>query len=75
MSDVEQMGDDEDSQLQNRTVKAFLWEGVKVSVKHRHSNEFKDILRDVNGVVAAGNLLAIMGPSCVRNESVERAAR
>ena len=74
MSDVEEMVGGGHSQLENKTVKTFVWNGATVSVRDRRSNQSKDILSNVDGVVNAGDLLAIMGPSCVPDEIVESPA-
>lgn len=64
MSDVEKMMGDY-AQLTNHNIRSFLWRGVSVNVKDRQSREDKAILNNVNGIVYAGELMAIMGPSYV----------
>jgi hypothetical protein len=64
MSDVEKiMGDY--AQLTNHNIRSFLWRGVSVSVKDRQTHEDKPILNNVSGIVYAGELMAVMGPSYV----------
>lgn len=62
MSDVEKMIGDY-AQLTNTNIRSFAWKGVTVTVKDRQSHQPKTILSDVNGIVKAGELLALMGPS------------
>lgn len=64
MSDVEKMMGDY-SQLTNHNIRSFLWRGVSVSVKDRQTHEDKPILNNVSGIVYAGELMAVMGPSYV----------
>jgi ABC-type multidrug transport system ATPase subunit len=49
--------------LTNETVYSFSWEDVTVTVKDRASKQPLDILAGVNGMVEAGEMLALMGPS------------
>lgn len=64
MSDVEKiMGDY--SQLTNHNIRSFLWRGVSVSVTDRQTHQDKPILNNVSGIVYAGELMAVMGPSYV----------
>ena len=49
--------------LTNETVHSFSWEDVTVTVKDRASKQPLDILSGVNGMVEAGEMLALMGPS------------
>ncbi|OCK81639.1 putative ABC transporter [Lepidopterella palustris CBS 459.81] len=49
--------------LTNTAIRSFGWEGITVTVKDRETKQPKDILSDVNGIVKAGELLALMGPS------------
>ena len=64
MSDVEKMMGGY-SQLTNHNIRSFLWRGVSVSVKDRQTHEDKPILNNVSGIVYAGELMAVMGPSYV----------
>jgi ABC-type multidrug transport system ATPase subunit len=64
MSDVEKMMGDY-SQLTNHNIRSFLWRGVSVSVKDRQTQLDKPILNNVSGIVKAGELMAVMGPSYV----------
>lgn len=65
MSDIEALAD-QTSPLFNDAVRFVLWENVTVTIKDRQSKRPKDILNNVCGLVQAGELLAIMGPSYVR---------
>ena len=66
MSDAEATGDSKPfDRLTNSSIWTVLWENATVTVKDRHSKRPKNILEDVHGMVKAGELLAIMGPSCV----------
>lgn len=47
----------------NKSIRSFLWTGVTVKVKDRHTKKDKTILSNVNGLVKEGELLAVMGPS------------
>ncbi|KAF7554653.1 hypothetical protein G7046_g6761 [Stylonectria norvegica] len=49
--------------LQNTTVKNITWRGVTVTVKDRESKKPKTIVDNVDGVVDAGEICALMGPS------------
>jgi ABC-type sugar transport system ATPase subunit len=49
--------------LANDTVHSFSWEDVTVTAKDRASKQPLDILSGVNGMVEAGEMLALMGPS------------
>ena len=66
MSDIEKMIGGDYAQLTNNNIRSFGWRGVTVTVKDRQSQQPKTILSDVNGIVQAGELLALMGPSCVQ---------
>ncbi|KAL1306206.1 hypothetical protein AAFC00_004304 [Neodothiora populina] len=63
MSDVEKMIGGDYAQLTNTNIGSFAWKGVTVTVKDRQTQQPKTLLNDVNGVVKAGELLALMGPS------------
>ena len=63
MSDVEKLTDSEYAQLTNTNVRSFGWKGIDVTVKDRQSKKPKAILSDVCGLVEAGEMLALMGPS------------
>ena len=65
MSDIEKMIGGDYAQLTNTNIRSFGWKGVTVTVKDRQSQQSKTILSDVNGIVKAGELLALMGPSYV----------
>jgi ABC-type multidrug transport system ATPase subunit len=47
----------------NKSIRSFLWTGVSVNVKDRHSKKDKTILSNVDGMVKEGELMAVMGPS------------
>ncbi|RSM19811.1 hypothetical protein CDV31_001442 [Fusarium ambrosium] len=49
--------------LFNTTVKNLTWRGVTVTVKDRETKEPKTIVDNVEGVVEAGEICALMGPS------------
>ncbi|KAJ4407426.1 hypothetical protein N0V91_004010 [Didymella pomorum] len=49
--------------LTNTTVHSFSWENVTVSVKDRKTKQPLDILSGVDGIIEAGEMLALMGPS------------
>ncbi|KAH7159894.1 P-loop containing nucleoside triphosphate hydrolase protein [Dactylonectria estremocensis] len=49
--------------LINTTVKNLTWRGVNVTVKDRESKELKSIVQNVEGIVEAGEICALMGPS------------
>ncbi|KAF2837618.1 putative ABC transporter [Patellaria atrata CBS 101060] len=49
--------------LTNDCVRSFSWEGVNATVQDRQTKSPKSILSDINGIVKAGELLALMGPS------------
>ncbi|CEJ81601.1 Putative ATP-binding cassette sub-family G member 5 [[Torrubiella] hemipterigena] len=49
--------------LTNLSVKSFSWHNVQVKVKDRKSGNPLAILQGSNGIVKAGEMLAIMGPS------------
>ncbi|KAH8724804.1 ATP transporter [Phaeosphaeriaceae sp. PMI808] len=49
--------------LSNETVQSFSWQNVTVTVKDRATKEPLDILSGIDGIVEAGELLALMGPS------------
>lgn len=63
MSDIEKMIGGDYAQLTNTNIRSFGWRGVTVTVKDRQSQQQKTILSDINGIVKAGELLALMGPS------------
>ncbi|PNS15068.1 ABC transporter G family member [Sphaceloma murrayae] len=63
MSDVEKMIGADYAQLRNHDIRSFGWKGVTVTVKDRQTQQPKNLLSDVNGLVKAGELLALMGPS------------
>lgn len=49
--------------LINDIVQSFGWQGMNVTVKDRLTKQPLSILSDANGLVKAGELIAIMGPS------------
>lgn len=63
MSDIEKMIGGDYAQLTNTNIRSFGWKGVTVTVKDRQTRRPKTILNDINGIVKAGELLALMGPS------------
>ncbi|KAF3053261.1 hypothetical protein E8E11_006692 [Didymella keratinophila] len=62
IEDVEK-GATDYAHLTNTTVHSFSWENVTVSVKDRKTKQPLDILSGVDGIVEAGEMLALMGPS------------
>lgn len=72
MSDVEKMIGGDYAQLTNTNIRSFGWKGVTVTVKDRQTQQPKNLLNEVNGLVKAGELLALMGPSYVKlNRTVQ----
>jgi len=51
------------SQPAKSTIESFTWKDVNVTVRDRRSRQPKMILKNISGVVKAGELLALMGPS------------
>lgn len=49
--------------LVNDTVKTFGWKAMNVTVKDRKTKAPLSILSDANGLIKAGEMIAIMGPS------------
>lgn len=49
--------------LINDLVKSFSWHNLEVLVKDRNTGQPRSILSNVQGIVEAGEMLAIMGPS------------
>ncbi|EPE25597.1 P-loop containing nucleoside triphosphate hydrolase [Glarea lozoyensis ATCC 20868] len=52
-----------ETHLMNNDVKNFTWKGVTVTVKDSKTGAPKVILDNIDGVVQAGEILALMGPS------------
>lgn len=48
--------------LYNNMVNSFSWDGITVTVKDRTTGQPRQLLADVDGVVKAGEMLAMMGP-------------
>lgn len=62
--DVEKDAADADfAHLTNASLHHFSWHNVTVTVKDRSTKQPLDILSNVNGVVEAGEMIALMGPS------------
>jgi len=61
-ADIEKVAGSDYAHLTNSSVQSYSWENVTVTVKDRQTKERKDILSGVNGIVHAGELLALMGP-------------
>ena len=51
------------TRLENTGIRSFGWKGVTVKVNNRHSHAQKAILSDVTGIVKAGEMIAVLGPS------------
>ncbi|KAF2494725.1 ATP transporter [Lophium mytilinum] len=63
-ADVEKNGVGSDyTHLTNNSIQTFGFEGITVTVNDRTTKRAKNILSDVNGIVKAGEILALMGPS------------
>ena len=75
MSDIEKMIGGDYAQLTNINIRSFAWKDVTVTVKDRQSSEPKTLLSEVSGIVKAGELLAIMGPSYVLTIPANHVAR
>ncbi|KAK3379345.1 P-loop containing nucleoside triphosphate hydrolase protein [Lasiosphaeria ovina] len=52
-----------EAHLQNTTVRNISWRGVTVTVKDRETKLPKAIVENVEGIVEAGEICALMGPS------------
>ncbi|KAF2760409.1 putative ABC transporter [Pseudovirgaria hyperparasitica] len=63
MDDMEKLASGDFINLTNSSVRSFGWENVTVTVKDRTLKRPTDILHDINGIVKAGEMLALMGPS------------
>ncbi|KAF2250137.1 ATP-binding cassette transporter-like protein [Trematosphaeria pertusa] len=61
--DVEKDAGTDYAHLTNESVRSFSWEGITVTVKDRYTKQPLEILSGVNGIVKAGEMLALMGPS------------
>ncbi|KAM7197689.1 P-loop containing nucleoside triphosphate hydrolase protein [Rhypophila sp. PSN 637] len=60
--DIEQQAVAE-AHLRNTTIQNITWRGVTVTVKDRETKLSKAILENVEGIVEAGEICALMGPS------------
>ncbi|XMA17305.1 hypothetical protein WAI453_010096 [Rhynchosporium graminicola] len=60
--DIEGKASDE-AHLLNNTVRNFIWQDVTVTVKDKKTGKPKAILDNVEGIVKAGEICALMGPS------------
>ena len=63
MADIEKMMGSDYAQLTNLDIRSFCWKNITATVKDRQTQQPKDLLSDVCGLVKAGELLALMGPS------------
>ncbi|KAK2050685.1 ABC transporter [Colletotrichum somersetense] len=52
-----------DAHLLNTTVHNISWNGIEVTVKDRETKQPKSIVHQVDGIVEAGEVCALMGPS------------
>ncbi|KAK0711016.1 P-loop containing nucleoside triphosphate hydrolase protein [Lasiosphaeris hirsuta] len=52
-----------EAHLRNTTVRNISWRNVTVTVKDRETKEPKTIVENVEGIVEAGEICALMGPS------------
>ncbi|KAG9239110.1 P-loop containing nucleoside triphosphate hydrolase protein [Amylocarpus encephaloides] len=60
-TDVENDAGSDD--LMNSSVQSFLWNRITVTVKDRETKQPKLLLDSIDGVVKAGEMVALMGPS------------
>lgn len=58
-----EMGRVQSTHLINDLIQNYAWKNINVQVKDRVSGEPLPILSDANGIVHAGEMIAIMGPS------------
>ncbi|KAH8700538.1 putative ATP-binding cassette transporter [Talaromyces proteolyticus] len=58
-----EMGGIEPTSLINDVVQNYAWRNMNVQVKDRVTGDALSILADTNGIVHAGEIIAIMGPS------------
>ncbi|KAI0016300.1 P-loop containing nucleoside triphosphate hydrolase protein [Xylariomycetidae sp. FL0641] len=56
-------GSMDEAYLRNTTVQNFTWKDVTVTVKDRNTEERRNIVDNVEGIVEAGQICALMGPS------------
>jgi ABC-type multidrug transport system ATPase subunit len=61
--DVEKGSSTDYAHLTNTSVHSFSWKDVTVTVKDRKTKQPLEILSGVDGIVEAGEMLALMGPS------------
>ncbi|KAL3712033.1 hypothetical protein TMatcc_000728 [Talaromyces marneffei ATCC 18224] len=61
--DLEKGGVMKDTSLTNDVVQNYAWRKINVQVKDRATGDPLSILSDTNGIVHAGEMIAIMGPS------------
>ncbi|KAL2069552.1 hypothetical protein VTL71DRAFT_14231 [Oculimacula yallundae] len=60
--DIEQKAGNE-AHLLNNNVRNFIWQDVTVTVKDKKTGKPKAILDNIEGIVKAGEICALMGPS------------
>lgn len=68
MADIENAGEAPLGEPTRTTVRSFGWRNVTVNVQDRRSKTKKPILSCASGEVGAGEILALMGPSYVKQE-------
>lgn len=56
---------DDNAELNNDMVHSLGWRDVTVSVEDSRTKSEKNLLSNINGLVYAGEILAILGPSYV----------
>ena len=61
--DLELGGVMKDTSLTNDVVQNYAWRDINVKVKDRVTGDPLSILSNANGIVHAGEMIAIMGPS------------
>lgn len=58
-----ELGDPKSAHLANDLVSNYAWKSIEVKVKDRNSGKPISILTDANGIIHAGEMVALMGPS------------
>jgi ABC-type multidrug transport system ATPase subunit len=58
-----ELGDPNSAHLVNDLVSNYAWKSIEVKVKDHSSGKPISILTDANGIIHAGEMVALMGPS------------